>query len=108
MTGQEARNRTVHKRLNYDAVHTFRVNWDAGYRCTNQITYEWEKESASVLCINSPSSSSLSAAAACVQPAEEVRARRAEGPTAHAQTLRTRAHGRPQEGGADSAAGTCL
>lgn len=50
----------------------------------------------------------LSAAAACVQPAEEVRARRAEGPTAHAQTLRTRAHGRPQEGRADSAAGTCV
>ncbi len=57
-------------------------------------------------CADLWSSSGLCLAAARVQSAEEVRPRRAEGPAAHAQTLRTRAHGRPQESSADPASGT--
>lgn len=64
--------------------------------------------SCTVLISDLRSSSRLSLAAARVQSAEEVRPRRAEGPTAHAQTLRTRAHGRPQESGADPASGTTV
>ena len=42
----------------------------------------------------------------CLQPAEEVRARRAEGQTAHPQTLRARPHGGSQEGRADQTSGS--
>lgn len=41
-----------------------------------------------------------------LQPAEEVRARRAEGQAAHPQTLRARPHGGPQEGRADQTSGS--
>lgn len=47
----------------------------------------------------------LSSAPSRLQPAEEVRARRAEGPAAHPQALWARAHGGPQEGGADQTPG---
>lgn len=41
-----------------------------------------------------------------LQPAEEVRARRAEGQAAHPQTLRARPHGGSQEGRADQTSGS--
>lgn len=41
-----------------------------------------------------------------VEPAEEVRACRAEGPAAHDETLRARADRRPQEGCPDPSSGT--
>lgn len=40
-----------------------------------------------------------------VEPAKEVRPSRAEGPTAHNETLRACAHCGPQEGRTDSASG---